>query len=509
MMKKVVTLLLILCFSQMVYTEVSISNVEVVKDATYEEALRYIEEEEYEKAVEILKEAIVDDEDNASYHSSIGWAYHSLEKTNKAKEHYEKAIELDTEDYIVYFYLSIMSSNFEERVGWLKRAAKRFPRQPVFFESLFIYYEAEAIAESYKGNTEVAIKLLQEYRSVVDHYFKTIESQSEPLSDAVQVINSGIRERVDQSLGLEEMFKKDAEQYKALGEANRLRNTGELQDAIKHYDSALGISDAVDHFVYNNRGKIYQQLGNLDQALADFNSAIEISPKDSVFIRHRAQVYLAKGDEEKAFEGFQSVIDLDPESGKGYVVRGWAYETLGQFDKAILDYSKAIEINDKHVYNAYSNRSRAYRRIDRLEESMVDIKKAIELNPGASVYFTDVGFIYLDQGKFEEAIEAFNKTNLDFHKFANSYFGRYLALKAKGHIEQANDDLKKVRELDIGLAENTVITAKQFEKANRIRQALQYMNYAFEINPELEVKYKDFVDVLKSKLVDSKEGRVE
>ncbi len=503
-MRKIALLLIILGVSQIALAQVDVLEVEEVKDAIYEEAENYFDDEEYEKAVEILKTALTENENNASYHVLIGGAYSLLDKKDEAKEHIERAITLNPDDMEVYLSRFFLTDDFEEQMDGLKQAIKKFPREPAFYALAFTFYKANAISEGSIGNTDIAIKYLEEYRSLAENYFKVIESQSEPLSEEIQLLNSMTKESLETMGAWVARLKKDGEQFKALNEANRLRDKGELEEAIKHYDMAINISDAFDHWIYNHQGHVYKQLGNFDQALLVFSKAIEITPQDASLYRHRAQVHLAKGNEQKAFEDFQAAIDLDPKDGRAYIYRGLVYKSLGQFDKAILDFSKAIEINDEYAYAAYGNRSEVYRRLDKFEESKVDINKAFELKPEAVDYLMNVGLIYLDQGKFEEAIAEFNKRINDDLHFASAYVGRYFALKAKGDISQAQDDLEKVRELDIGQAEYIVEIAKLFEKANMIHKSLKYMNYAIEINPELEVKYEDYIDVLKSKLADSK-----
>ncbi|MFH0731927.1 MAG: tetratricopeptide repeat protein, partial [Candidatus Omnitrophota bacterium] len=78
---------------------------------------------------------------------------------------------------------------------------------------------------------------------------------------------------------------------------------------------------------FNNRGNAYEDKGNIEQALSDYNIAIE----------------------------------LDPKYPKAYNNRGNAYSRKGNFDQALSDYNKAIEIDPKRP-KAYNNRGNAYLR---------------------------------------------------------------------------------------------------------------------------------------------------
>jgi tetratricopeptide (TPR) repeat protein len=62
---------------------------------------------------------------------------------------------------------------------------------------------------------------------------------------------------------------------------------------------------------YVNRGLAYQQSGDLEKALADYDKAIELYPKFAF----------------------------------AYYSRGKVYEALGQVDMAVADYKKCAEVS--------------------------------------------------------------------------------------------------------------------------------------------------------------------
>lgn len=78
---------------------------------------------------------------------------------------------------------------------------------------------------------------------------------------------------------------------------------------------------SLDTGSYLNRGVAYGKKGQYDQAIVDFNKAIELNPRDAA----------------------------------AYYNRGISYEKRGQHDRAILDFTKAIEINPRYA-KAYINR---------------------------------------------------------------------------------------------------------------------------------------------------------
>ena len=119
------------------------------------------------------------------------------------------------------------------------------------------------------------------------------------------------------------------------------------------------ISKAYLAIVYINRGGAYDYKGEYDRAIADFDKAIELNPKDGGAYINRGAVNYHKGEYDRAIADYTQAIKLDPKDAAVYTNRGIAYRRQGDFDRAIADYDKAIELNPKYA-NAYNGRAWAY-----------------------------------------------------------------------------------------------------------------------------------------------------
>jgi len=62
---------------------------------------------------------------------------------------------------------------------------------------------------------------------------------------------------------------------------------------------------------------------------------------------------------DEAIDEYNKAIEINHEYACAYNARGHAYYRKGQYDKAISDYTKAIELNSRYAY-AYKNRGFVY-----------------------------------------------------------------------------------------------------------------------------------------------------
>ena len=115
---------------------------------------------------------------------------------------------------------------------------------------------------------------------------------------------------------------------------------------------------------YYNRGAAKIEKGDLDGAIADYNRAIELNPKDARAYYNRGIAKRAKGDLDGAIADFSRAIELDPKYAIAYNNRGIAKDDKGDLDGAIADYNRAIELDPKLAI-AYNNRGNAEKKLSR------------------------------------------------------------------------------------------------------------------------------------------------
>ena len=98
---------------------------------------------------------------------------------------------------------------------------------------------------------------------------------------------------------------------------------------------------------YAIRGQIYMLIGGeqfYDNALAEFNSALERDSKNAKVYNARGTIYESKKQYAQATADYRKAQTLDPKDPDYYYGTARAYTRNAKYDKALADYNKAVAL---------------------------------------------------------------------------------------------------------------------------------------------------------------------
>jgi tetratricopeptide (TPR) repeat protein len=158
--------------------------------------------------------------------------------------------------------------------------------------------------------------------------------------------------------------------------------------------------------VYLIRALAYQQKGDVDRAVADYENAIELDPNQFAVYYAAGLLHGRKGEYDREIADETKAIELNPQFALAYANRGIAYGKTGNPDREIADETKAIELNPQLV-EAYLNRGAAYGHKGSYDQALADESKAIDLKPDDGYGYYGRGVINAVKGDPAKALADF------------------------------------------------------------------------------------------------------
>ena len=142
---------------------------------------------------------------------------------------------------------------------------------------------------------------------------------------------------------------------------------------------------------YIGRGNSYQELKRYQEALIDYDKAIELSPENSSDIYgKRGHIYSEFGQYQEAINNYDKWLNLDHKTLWPYHYKGMAYRQLEQYDLAIQSWERYVDLRliesanwreSEQAIHAYNNIGWAYIELRQYQEAIESFDKALSVNP--------------------------------------------------------------------------------------------------------------------------------
>ena len=144
---------------------------------------------------------------------------------------------------------------------------------------------------------------------------------------------------------------------------------------------------AKNYEYFFNRAQDKFELANYEEAILDYNKALELSPIEICRVYSlRGNAKRNLGDLDGAISDQNKALDFDPLYADGYFNRGIAKFKKRDFDGAIEDYSQVLKINPKDS-DAFFNRANVKKEIGDMKDACEDWRKAADLGDDDATKF--------------------------------------------------------------------------------------------------------------------------
>jgi tetratricopeptide (TPR) repeat protein len=197
----------------------------------------------------------------------------------------------------------------------------------------------------------------------------------------------------------------------------------------------------------NLRGNIYYQLGNYQEALADFARAHGIDPDLSVPLFNQALTLYRMEDYETALSLIAFALEREENDPVLHYWQGAAYQALGDSAQAEPAYDQAIRLNPDYV-DAYLGRASLYLEAGAYVQALADAEEVVSIDPEQGYAYQIIGTALLMQNSFEEAEDAYTTAIELGQEGVEVYAGRGWARQRQGINVTAVRDYEQALALD-------------------------------------------------------------
>lgn len=143
-----------------------------------------------------------------------------------------------------------------------------------------------------------------------------------------------------------------------------LKEKGRLAEALQVYERAIELNPA-KALTYNDRGVVYMELGRIEEALGDFNKALDLiahgpplrsnrSPEVEALAHYNIGiVHFRRREPEPALERYNRSLQLNPRYSQAYNNRGVLLFSQGRYREALPDFERAVALERRNVQARY------------------------------------------------------------------------------------------------------------------------------------------------------------
>jgi len=128
-------------------------------------------------------------------------------------------------------------------------------------------------------------------------------------------------------------------------------------------------------------GRAKQELGRVEEALADFDRALQANPANALAWFYRGDLLAERGQIEEALECYQRLVQIAPGYGEAWFRRGNLLWRMDRLDEAWTSFRQALDC-DPNRFGAAFNAGTVLLKLERYDEAYAAFEKAAALAPG-------------------------------------------------------------------------------------------------------------------------------
>jgi tetratricopeptide (TPR) repeat protein len=400
-----------------------------VKDfnGLYQEGITLEQAKDFKGAIDKYLACAEIDDTCAEAQFRLGRCLWNIEQFDKAKEHYEKAKELDT----LRFRADSQINEIIRKVG------HQYPTDVVYFVDSAEEFEKESphgcpgfelflehVHPTFSGNYVLAKTVFAGVEEALaektgEKKAKDAEMPGEEfcakrlaftISDSFLLMQANLQNISENQPYVNEAYHKEIVEYwkQKTGQIKNAINSTTLTEAIDQYEEALKVAPDDRWFRKNYARLLIDFKRSLPAAAEQYRNIIRHYPQDFSSFKDLATLEMMMNDIDAALKHAVTAVKLFSSDPVNNYTAGAAYQMKGENSEAIKYFNRAIRLNPQLV-NSYIRLVQVLNQQGKTGRAEVVIRQGIEANPDNAPLHLELAKILGKRGLTLEANQELQK----------------------------------------------------------------------------------------------------
>ncbi len=261
-----------------------------------------------------------------------------------------------------------------------------------------------------------------------------------------------------------------------------LLRKGRVDEAITQYQTALQIKPDYAK-AHNNLGNALLQKGKVDEAITHCQRALEINPDYAEAHNNLGTALCQKGRVDEAITHYQTALQINPDYADAHNNLGTALCQKGSADEAITHYQTALQIKPDYA-DAHINLGNALLQKGSADEAIAHFQTALQIKPDYADAHINLGNALLQKGSVDEAITHYQTALQIKPDCADAHINLGIALCQKGRVDEAIAHFQTALQINPGYAEAHINLGTILLQKGKVDDAIVHFQKALQITPD-------------------------
>ena len=225
-----------------------------------------------------------------------------------------------------------------------------------------------------------------------------------------------------------------------------------------------------------------------DWSEQDYSELIRETPENIPALLGRAELRMARHEMDAALADFESVVELRPADPDLLARRADCLGLSGDLSSALDEYTRALQTDPEHIHSL-NNRAMLHLNEGRATDALTDLKRAIKIAPDEVRLYVGMALTLRRIGKTSLAFSKLNEAIFRQPEYGQAYFERARLFVDDGRFERALRDVRLAIRFDPADIDFQLYQAQLLAHMGKHALAIDALTQLTDHSPEVTIAW--------------------